>query len=93
MFQNFNIKVDRDYISVYIVSMNAFREGWQEIARGKIFPPPGDSVMGETLFRDTGCATLPLPTFTARHRRFSIGTPPKSKVINYFFSLLLRTGC
>jgi len=42
---------------------NVFREGGREIAQGgrnisswgeEIFPPPGDSVMGETLFRDTG---------------------------------------
>jgi len=42
---------------------NVFREGGQKIARGvgnisswgeEIFPPPGDFVMGETLFRDTG---------------------------------------
>jgi len=42
---------------------NVFREGGREIARGggnisswgeEIFSPPGDSVMGETLFRDTG---------------------------------------
>jgi len=41
---------------------NVFREG-RKIARGggnissggeEIFPPPGDFVMGETLFRDTG---------------------------------------
>jgi len=34
---------------------NVFREGGQKIARGEeIFPPPGDFVTGETLFRDTG---------------------------------------
>jgi len=42
---------------------NIFREGGREIAQGggyisswgeEIFPPPGDSVMGKTLFRDTG---------------------------------------
>jgi len=39
---------------------NVFHEGGRKIARGgeiaweEIFPPPGDFVTGETLFRDTG---------------------------------------
>jgi len=53
-----NIKVE-----TLLWGVNVFREGGREITRGvgnisswgeEIFFPPGDSVMGETLFRDTG---------------------------------------
>jgi len=54
-------------INIKVVTLfrgaNVFRERRREIARGRgnistggeeIFPPPGDSVTEETLFRDTG---------------------------------------